>query len=98
MVRERERERDLYSLKSFRSKWWRSWTFCRDSQRDKEEVLDNIQQTHYLYELYLFRNSSILVECLTPDFRGDLDCVANVAYSGLDVYAHNIETVEDLQW
>ncbi|XP_041379435.1 LOW QUALITY PROTEIN: lipoyl synthase, mitochondrial-like [Gigantopelta aegis] len=43
-------------------------------------------------------NSSILVECLTPDFRGDLDCVANVAHSGLDVYAHNVETVADLQW
>ncbi|XP_062609153.1 lipoyl synthase, mitochondrial-like [Saccostrea cucullata] len=42
--------------------------------------------------------SEILVECLTPDFRGDLGCVATVADSGLDVYAHNVETVEDLQW
>jgi len=38
----------------------------------------------------------LLVEALTPDFRGDLDLVANVANSGLDVYAHNIETVERL--
>jgi lipoate synthase len=38
----------------------------------------------------------ILVEALTPDFRGDLDCVELVAHSGLDVYAHNIETVEAL--
>ncbi|CAG8603471.1 14358_t:CDS:2, partial [Cetraspora pellucida] len=38
----------------------------------------------------------ILVECLTGDFQGDLDCVARVARSGLDVYAHNIETVEVL--
>ncbi|CAG8497883.1 13525_t:CDS:2, partial [Racocetra fulgida] len=30
------------------------------------------------------------------DFQGDLDCVARVAHSGLDVYAHNIETVEAL--
>jgi len=38
----------------------------------------------------------LLVEALTPDFRGELDLVANVANSGLDVYAHNIETVERL--
>ncbi|KAK3808433.1 MAG: hypothetical protein J3Q66DRAFT_354799 [Benniella sp.] len=40
--------------------------------------------------------SHILVECLTGDFQGDLECVARVATSGLDVYAHNIETVEAL--
>lgn len=39
----------------------------------------------------------ILVECLTPDFRGDLDAVRRLARSGLDVFAHNIETVEPLQ-
>ncbi|KAI9021397.1 hypothetical protein CLU79DRAFT_861273 [Phycomyces nitens] len=38
----------------------------------------------------------ILVECLTGDFGGSLDCVKTVALSGLDVYAHNIETVEAL--
>ncbi|KAL5337590.1 mitochondrial Lipoyl synthase [Aspergillus crustosus] len=39
---------------------------------------------------------SILVECLTGDYRGDLDMVAITARSGLDVYAHNVETVEAL--
>ncbi|XP_046698832.1 lipoyl synthase, mitochondrial isoform X2 [Silurus meridionalis] len=43
------------------------------------------------------RNPNILVECLTPDFRGDLSAVEKVALSGLDVYAHNIETVKELQ-
>lgn len=43
------------------------------------------------------RNSSILVECLTPDFRGSLSCVETIIESGLDVYAHNIETVRELQ-
>ncbi|KAI8087807.1 uncharacterized protein B0P05DRAFT_578033 [Gilbertella persicaria] len=38
----------------------------------------------------------ILVECLTGDFGGDLKGVETVALSGLDVYAHNIETVEAL--
>ena len=32
-----------------------------------------------------------------PDFRGDAGCVEKVAKSGLDVFAHNIETVEELQ-
>ncbi|KAK1886933.1 Lipoyl synthase mitochondrial [Dissostichus eleginoides] len=43
------------------------------------------------------RDSRILVECLTPDFRGDLAAVEKIALSGLDVYAHNVETVRELQ-
>lgn len=43
------------------------------------------------------RNEKILVECLTPDFCGDLESVATVAQSGLNVFAHNVETVEALQ-
>ncbi|KAL3615208.1 sphingosine N-acyltransferase subunit lip1 [Castilleja foliolosa] len=39
----------------------------------------------------------ILIEALVPDFRGDSGCVEKVAKSGLDVLAHNIETVEELQ-
>lgn len=35
----------------------------------------------------------LLVEALVPDFQGDLGCVDTVAASGLDVYAHNVETV-----
>ncbi|KAH3902262.1 lipoate synthase SCDLUD_002079 [Saccharomycodes ludwigii] len=38
----------------------------------------------------------ILVETLSGDFRGDLTLVDIMAQSGLDVYAHNLETVEDL--
>ena len=39
----------------------------------------------------------LLVECLVPDFRGDASCVRTVAQSGLEVFAHNVETVEPLQ-
>ncbi|EGE00781.1 lipoyl synthase [Trichophyton mentagrophytes] len=39
---------------------------------------------------------SILVECLTGDFDGNLDMVSLMAKSGLDVFAHNVETVEAL--
>ncbi|XP_039065819.1 lipoyl synthase, mitochondrial-like [Hibiscus syriacus] len=39
----------------------------------------------------------MLIEALVPDFRGDAGCVEKVTKSGLDVFAHNIETVEELQ-
>lgn len=42
------------------------------------------------------KKPSLLVEALTGDFMGDLDMVKIVAESGLDVYAHNVETVEGL--
>jgi lipoic acid synthetase len=43
------------------------------------------------------RSPKLLVEVLTPDFRGDVALVRQVATAGLDVYAHNVETVERLQ-
>lgn len=39
---------------------------------------------------------SMLVEALTGDYGGSLEMVDLVAQSGLDVYAHNVETVEGL--
>ncbi|XP_075234770.1 lipoyl synthase, mitochondrial isoform X2 [Lycorma delicatula] len=42
------------------------------------------------------QNKNILVECLVPDFGGNLDSVRTIADCGLDVYAHNVETVEKL--
>jgi lipoic acid synthetase len=44
------------------------------------------------------RDPSILVETLTPDFRGEADLVREVLAAGPDVFAHNVETVERLQW
>ncbi|MBT9558344.1 MAG: lipoyl synthase [Myxococcales bacterium] len=43
------------------------------------------------------RQPSILVEVLTPDFQGKLDCVERVVAAGPETYAHNVETVERLQ-
>lgn len=43
------------------------------------------------------RTPSVLVECLTPDFQGDDAAIARVVASGLDVFAHNVETVPRLQ-
>ena len=42
------------------------------------------------------RRPDMLVEALTPDFQGVDDCVHAICDSGLDVFAHNIETVESL--
>ena len=42
------------------------------------------------------RRPSLLVEALTPDFQGNVDCIQTVCDTGLDVFAHNIETVERL--
>ncbi|QDS67730.1 hypothetical protein FKW77_005870 [Venturia effusa] len=42
------------------------------------------------------KSPTMLVEALTGDYAGDLDMVKLVAESGLDVYAHNVETVEAL--
>ena len=43
------------------------------------------------------KKPELLVECLVSDFQGDLSSVETLATSGLDVYAHNVETVERLQ-
>ncbi|KAI3484822.1 hypothetical protein L1887_51876 [Cichorium endivia] len=40
------------------------------------------------------KSPKILVEALVPDFSGDQACIEQVAQSGLDVFAHNVETVE----
>ena len=42
------------------------------------------------------KKPDLLVEALTPDFRGEEQLIRTVATSGLDVYAHNVETVERL--
>jgi lipoic acid synthetase len=44
------------------------------------------------------RDPEILVEALIPDFQGDLDAVDTIVDAGPDVLAHNVETVERLQW
>jgi lipoic acid synthetase len=44
------------------------------------------------------RDPSILVEVLIPDFAGDREAVRRIVEAGPDVIAHNVETVERLQW
>ena len=44
------------------------------------------------------RDPSVLVEALIPDFQGERRLVQQVIDAGPDVLAHNVETVERLQW
>uniref|UniRef100_A0A4W3IEM8 Lipoyl synthase, mitochondrial n=1 Tax=Callorhinchus milii TaxID=7868 RepID=A0A4W3IEM8_CALMI len=65
---------------------------------DRDDLLDGGAEHFAKTVLQLKeRNPKIMVECLTPDFRGDLKAVEKIAVSGLDVYAHNVETVRELQ-
>merc|ERR1711973_682114 len=66
---------------------------------DRDDLAD--QGSNHLAETVIElkkRKPGLLVECLTPDFRGDIDAVERVVLSGLDVFAHNIETVKELTW
>lgn len=65
---------------------------------DRDDLADygasHIAKT--ISELKRVSKKKIIIECLTPDFNGNEACIAEVAASGLSVYAHNIETVERL--
>lgn len=65
---------------------------------DRDDLPDG-GAAHFAHtvELLKLKKPEILVECLVSDFAGNLTAVETLARSGLDVYAHNIETVERLQ-
>ncbi|KAM1109763.1 hypothetical protein EV2_009452 [Malus domestica] len=65
---------------------------------DRDDLPDG-GSDHFARTVQALKNlkPDIMVECLTSDFRGDLTAVHTLLYSGLDVFAHNIETVKRLQ-
>jgi len=65
---------------------------------DRDDIPDG-GSNHFATTVQLIKQNKpeMLVECLVSDFRGDKDAVKNLAQSGLDVYAHNMETIERLQ-
>lgn len=65
---------------------------------DRDDTPDG-GSAHIARTVQLLKEQSpgLKVECLSPDFGGDMDAVRLVAQSGLDVFAHNIETVHRLQ-
>ncbi len=79
------------------AKWGLDYVVLTSVDRDDLEDQGSLHFREVVKRLKSKNDGKILVEALTPDFRGDLSLVENVATSGLDVYAHNIETVERLQ-
>lgn len=65
---------------------------------DRDDIPDG-GASHFAntVELTKLARPELLMECLVSDFAGDLNSVRTLANCGLDVYAHNIETVERLQ-
>ncbi|MGC8696637.1 MAG: lipoyl synthase [Conexivisphaera sp.] len=64
---------------------------------DRDDLPDGGAK-HYASTVRAIKETSpsTLVEVLVPDFGGDLNSVDIVVNSGIDVFAHNIETVERL--
>jgi len=64
---------------------------------DRDDLIDSGAH-HFASTIQKIKQKAphILVEALTGDFAGNMEQVSLVAKSGLDVYAHNIETVEAL--
>jgi len=64
---------------------------------DRDDLLDGGAR-HFAETITKIKQKAptMLVEALTGDYAGDLEQVAHVAKSGLDVYAHNVETTEEL--
>ena len=65
---------------------------------DRDDLEDG-GASHFAHTVELLKQQKpeLLVECLVSDFQGNTTSVAALARSGLDVYAHNVETVERLQ-
>ena len=64
---------------------------------DRDDLADG-GASHFAETIMKIKHKApaMLVEALTGDYAGDLAMVEKVAKSGLDVYAHNVETVEEL--
>uniref|UniRef100_A0A8C4R932 Lipoyl synthase, mitochondrial n=1 Tax=Eptatretus burgeri TaxID=7764 RepID=A0A8C4R932_EPTBU len=65
---------------------------------DRDDLVDGGAE-HIAKTIRILKDmkAELLVECLAPDFRGSLSSVETVVNSGLDVFAHNVETVRALQ-
>jgi lipoyl synthase len=63
--------------------------------RDDLPDQGSVQFAKTIEELHR-QNPLCIVEVLTPDFKGDQQCIENVCKAKPEIYNHNIETVERL--
>ena len=77
------------------SKWGLEYVVLTTVDRDD---LEDSGAEHMAKTIELLREKApkTLIEVLTGDFKGDIDAIKRVATSGLHVFAHNLETVEEL--
>ena len=77
------------------AKWGLDYVVLTSVDRDD---LDDQGSDHFRQVVQRLKEKKpeLLVEALTPDFQGNRDFIRAVATSGLDVYAHNVETTENL--
>jgi len=78
------------------SKWNINYVVLTSVDRDD---MEDGGAGHFANTVELIKQKvpNMLVECLVSDFAGNFEAVETLALSGLDVYAHNIETVKRLQ-
>ncbi len=64
---------------------------------DRDDLPD-LGAGHYAATIRALKatRAALMVEALTPDFQGREACVAAIVDAGVDVFAHNVETVERL--
>ena len=86
---------EKFYVSRLRSRRLWSTPLCGNDPKDQTEVRSIFLHTE-IPSQHVPRAPHTLVEALTGDMAGNLDHVSVVAKSGLDVYAHNIETVEAL--
>jgi len=77
------------------SKWGLDYVVLTSVDRDD---LEDQGSNHFREVIRKLKKKKpdLLVEALTPDFQGNRQFIHALATSGLDVYAHNIETVRRL--
>ena len=77
------------------AKWGLDYVVLTSVDRDDLEDQGS-QHFRQVVQKLKEKSPNLLVEALTPDFQGNQSLIEAVATSGLDVYAHNMETVERL--
>ena len=77
--------------------WGIDYVVLTSVDRDDLEDFGAAHIAETIAGLKTHTDNRLLVEALVPDFQGRQDCVERIVESGLDVFAHNIETVERLQ-
>jgi len=77
---------------------WKGVEYIVITSVDRDDMPDG-GATHVADSIRMMKlyRPGLRVECLSPDFQGDFAGVRTVVRSGLDVFAHNVETVRRLQ-